>query len=220
MEIQRIKVIENMHRNGLVGIVRDSNEEDAMTRTRAIRDGGVSILEISMSTPGALNIISTVAKEIKEKKLDSYVGAGTVLDPETARACILAGASFIIAPNFKPEVAKLCNRYSVVYMPGCATFTEIINAMEYGCDVVKIFPATAVGGVGFIKAVMGPLPNARCVPVGGVNIDNIEAWFKDGAYAVALGKGLTHPNKDKCDYEEIKAHAEAVVAKVRRCERK
>ena len=91
MEIQRIKVIENMHKNGLVGIVRDNNEADAMTRTRAIRDGGCSILEISMSTPGALNIIETVAKEIKEKKLDSFVGAGTVLDVETARACILAG---------------------------------------------------------------------------------------------------------------------------------
>ena len=220
MEIQRIKVIENMHKNGLVGIVRDNNEADAMTRTRAIRDGGCSILEISMSTPGALNIIETVAKEIKEKNLDSYVGAGTVLDVETARACILAGASFIIAPNFKPEVALLCNRYSVVYMPGVQTLTEIVNAMEYGCDVVKAFPATAVGGIGFIKAVMGPLPHARLVPVGGVNINNIQDWFNDGAYAVALGTGLTHPTKGTCDYEEIKAYTERVVETVKNCKRK
>ncbi|MDY5941046.1 MAG: bifunctional 4-hydroxy-2-oxoglutarate aldolase/2-dehydro-3-deoxy-phosphogluconate aldolase [Eubacteriales bacterium] len=219
MDIQRIKVIENMHKNGLVGIVRDKNEEDAMTRTRAIMDGGVTILEISMSTPGALNIISTIAKEIKAKGLDAYVGAGTVLDPETARACILAGASFIIAPNFRPEVAKLCNRYSIAYMPGVQTFTEIVTAMEYGCDIVKIFPASAVG-IGFIKAVMGPLPQARCIPVGGVSLDNIDKWFADGAYAVALGSGLTHPTKGTCDYEEIKAHAEKVVAKVRACERK
>ena len=219
MEIQRIKVIENMHKNGLVGIVRDNNEADAMTRTRAIRDGGCSILEISMSTPGALNIIETVAKEIKEKKLDSFVGAGTVLDVETARACILAGSSFIISPNFNIEVAKMCNRYSVAYMPGVQTFTEIVTAMDAGCDIVKIFPASAVG-IGFIKAVMGPLPHARCVPVGGVNINNIQDWFNDGAYAVALGAGLTHPTKGTCDYEEIKAHTEKVVAKVAACERK
>lgn len=219
MEIQRIKVIENMHKNGLVGIVRDNNEKDAMTRTRAIMDGGVTILEVSMSTPGALNVISAIAKEIKEKKLDAYVGAGTVLDPETARSCILAGASFIIAPNFRPEVAKLCNRYSITYMPGVQTFTEIVTAMDYGCDIVKIFPASAVG-IGFIKAVMGPLPQARCIPVGGVSLDNIDKWFADGAYAVALGTGLTHPTKGTCDYDEIKAHAEKVVAKVRSCERK
>ena len=190
-----------------------------MVRTRAIMDGGVTILEISMSTPGALNIIETIAKEIKEKNLDAYVGAGTVLDPETARACILAGASFIIAPNFRPEVAKLCNRYSIAYMPGVQTFTEIVTAMDYGCDIVKIFPASAVG-IGFIKAVMGPLPQARCIPVGGVSIDNIDKWFDDGAYAVALGSGLTHPTKGTCDYDEIKAHAEAVVAKVKSCKRK
>ena len=215
MEILKHSVIQNMHKNGLVGIVRDKNEADAMVRTRAIMDGGVTILEISMSTPGALNII----EEIKEKNLDAYVGAGTVLDPETARACILAGASFIIAPNFRPEVAKLCNRYSIAYMPGVQTFTEIVTAMDYGCDIVKIFPASAVG-IGFIKAVMGPLPQARCIPVGGVSIDNIDKWFDDGAYAVALGSGLTHPTKGTCDYDEIKAHAEAVVAKVKSCKRK
>lgn len=219
MEILKHSVIQNMHKNGLVGIVRDKNEADAMVRTRAIMDGGVTILEISMSTPGALNIIETIAKEIKAKNLDAYVGAGTVLDPETARACILAGASFIIAPNFRPEVAKLCNRYSIAYMPGVQTFTEIVTAMDYGCDIVKIFPASAVG-IGFIKAVMGPLPQARCIPVGGVSIDNIDKWFDDGAYAVALGSGLTHPTKGTCDYDEIKAHAEAVVAKVKSCKRK
>ena len=219
MDILKHKVIANMHANGLVGIVRDKTEEEAMVRTRAIMDGGVTILEVSMSTPGALNIIETIAKEIKEKNLDAYVGAGTVLDPETARACILAGASFIIAPNFRPEVAKLCNRYSIAYMPGVQTFTEIVTAMDYGCDIVKIFPASAVG-IGFIKAVMGPLPQARCIPVGGVDINNIDKWFDDGAYAVALGTGITHPTKGTCDYEEIKAHAAAVVAKVKACKRK
>ena len=219
MEILKHKVISTMHKNGLIGIVRDNSEEDAITRTRAIRDGGVSILEISMTTPGALNIISTVAKEIKENKLEAFIGAGTVLDVETARACILAGSSFIISPNFNIEVAKMCNRYSVAYMPGVQTFTEIVTAMDAGCDIVKIFPASAVG-IGFIKAVMGPLPQARCIPVGGVDINNVDKWFADGAYAVALGAGLTHPTKGTCDYEEIKAHTEKVVAKVNSCERK
>ncbi len=219
MEILKHQVIQNMHKNGLIGIVRDNNEADAMTRTRAIMDGGVTILEISMSTPGALHIIETISQEIKEKGLDVYVGAGTVLDPETARATILAGASFILAPNFNLEVAKMCNRYCICYMPGVQTFTEIVAAMDAGCDIVKVFPASAVG-IGFIKAVMGPLPQARCIPVGGVNIDNIEAWFNDNAYAVSLGSGLTHPTKGTCDYEEIKAHAQAVVAKVKSCKRK
>lgn len=219
MEILKHSVIQNMHKNGLVGIVRDKNEADAMVRTRAIMDGGVTILEISMSTPGALNIIETIAKEIKEKNLDAYVGAGTVLDPETARQTILAGASFILAPNFNLEVAKMCNRYSICYMPGVMTFNEIVTAMDAGCDIVKVFPASALG-IGFIKAVMGPLPQARCIPVGGVNIDNIEAWFNDGAYAVSLGTALTNPTKGTCDYDEIKANAEAIVAKVKSCKRK
>ena len=219
MEILKHSVIQNMHKNGLVGIVRDNNEADAMVRTRAIMDGGVTILEISMSTPGALNIIETIAKEIKEKNLDVYVGAGTVLDPETARQTILAGASFILAPNFNLEVAKMCNRYSICYMPGVMTFNEIVTAMDAGCDIVKVFPASALG-IGFIKAVMGPLPQARCIPVGGVNIDNIEAWFNDGAYAVSLGTALTNPTKGTCDYDEIKANAEAIVAKVKSCKRK
>lgn len=219
MEILKHSVIQNMHKNGLVGIVRDKNEADAMVRTRAIMDGGVTILEISMSTPGALNIIETIAKEIKEKNLDVYVGAGTVLDPETARQTILAGASFILAPNFNLEVAKMCNRYSICYMPGVMTFNEIVTAMDAGCDIVKVFPASALG-IGFIKAVMGPLPQARCIPVGGVNIDNIEAWFNDGAYAVSLGTALTNPTKGTCDYDEIKANAEAIVAKVKSCKRK
>ena len=219
MEILKHSVIQNMHKNGLIGIVRDNNEADAMVRTRAIMDGGVTILEISMSTPGALNIIETIAKEIKEKNLDVYVGAGTVLDPETARQTILAGASFILAPNFNLEVAKMCNRYSICYMPGVMTFNEIVTAMDAGCDIVKVFPASALG-IGFIKAVMGPLPQARCIPVGGVNIDNIEAWFNDGAYAVSLGTALTNPTKGTCDYDEIKVNAEAIVAKVKSCKRK
>ena len=219
MEILKHSVIQNMHKNGLIGIVRDNNEADAMVRTRAIMDGGVTILEISMSTPGALNIIETIAKEIKEKNLDVYVGAGTVLDPETARQTILAGASFILAPNFNLEVAKMCNRYSICYMPGVMTFNEIVTAMDAGCDIVKVFPASALG-IGFIKAVMGPLPQARCIPVGGVNIDNIEAWFNDGAYAVSLGTALTNPTKGTCDYDEIKANADAIVAKVKSCKRK
>lgn len=219
MEILKHSVIQNMHKNGLIGIVRDNNEADAMVRARAIMDGGVTILEISMSTPGALNIIETIAKEIKEKNLDVYVGAGTVLDPETARQTILAGASFILAPNFNLEVAKMCNRYSICYMPGVMTFNEIVTAMDAGCDIVKVFPASALG-IGFIKAVMGPLPQARCIPVGGVNIDNIEAWFNDGAYAVSLGTALTNPTKGTCDYDEIKANAEAIVAKVKSCKRK
>ncbi len=213
MNILKYNVIEKLNETGLVAIVRDKTEEDAKIRTRAVRDGGVSLLEITMNTPGALNIISDVAKEIKEKGLDSYIGAGSVLDPESARAAILAGAQFIISPNFKEETAKVCNRYGIPYMPGVLTPTEIVTALENGCDIVKIFPASAMGK-GYIKAVSAPLGNVKCVAVGGVNLNNIADYFQEGAFAVALGNGLTHPTKGAPDYEEIKAHAKNIVAKV------
>jgi 2-dehydro-3-deoxyphosphogluconate aldolase/(4S)-4-hydroxy-2-oxoglutarate aldolase len=214
MKYSKQIVLETIEREGLVGIVRDKNEKDALTRTRALIAGGVKILEISLATPGALNIITEIAKEADETKNGVCVGVGTALDSESARISILAGAKFVIAPNFSPELAKTCNRYGVVCLPGVATFTEIVNAMEYGIDLVKLFPGETIGPK-FIKAVKAPLPQANIVPVGGVSYDNIDEWFAAGAYAVALGSGITHPDKKTCVFDEIKANAEKIVKKVK-----
>lgn len=216
MKYSKLKVIETIESVGVVGIVRDKNEKDAFTRTRALIAGGILNLEISLATPGALNIINTISREAEEEKNGVCVGVGTALDSESARIAILNGAKFVIAPNFSPDLAKTCNRYGVLCMPGVYTFTEVVTAMEYGIDIVKLFPGETAGPK-FIKAVKAPLPQANIMPVGGVNYDNIEEWFKAGAFAVALGSGLTHPNKATCDFEEIKANAVKVLSRVTEC---
>ena len=215
--MKKEQVITQLTECGLVAVVRAADAEEAIKISDACLKGGCSAIELTFTVPHADKVIEALAEKYPNGEM--LLGAGTVLDSETARLAILAGANFIVSPSFNLETAKLCNRYSIAYMPGVQTFTEIVTAMDYGCDIVKIFPASAVG-IGFIKAVMGPLPQARCIPVGGVSIDNIDKWFDDGAYAVALGSGLTHPTKGTCDYDEIKAHAEAVVAKVKSCKRK
>ena len=137
------------------------------------------------------------------------VGAGTVLDSETARVAILAGAKYIVSPAFDLETAKLCNRYQVPYMPGCMTLTEIITAMEAGADIIKVFPGSAFGP-SFIKAIKGPLPQAVLMPTGGVSLDNVDQWIKNGCVAVGVGGNLT-----KGTSEEMTNTAKAFVAKVK-----
>jgi len=141
------------------------------------------------------------------------LGAGTVLDSETARIAILAGASYIVSPCFNLETARLCNRYQVIYMPGCMTINEIVHAMEAGADVIKVFPGSAYGP-DFIKAVKGPLPQAVLMPTGGVNLDNVGQWIKNGCVAVGVGSELTAGAKTG-DYGLITETAKAFVNKVR-----
>jgi 2-dehydro-3-deoxyphosphogluconate aldolase / (4S)-4-hydroxy-2-oxoglutarate aldolase len=214
LNILKYRVLDAIEREGIIGIVRDTNEQDALVRSRALIAGGVSVLEISLSTPGAFNILTQLIHEIREQNQDVFIGAGTVLDSESARFCIANGAQFIIAPDFNAGLVKTCHRYGILCIPGTGTVTEIVTAMENGIDAVKVFPGSVMGPE-FIKAVSGPLPHANCIPVGGVNIDNIGDWFRAGSFAVALGAGLTHPVKNGCSFEEIKAHAGRVIEKVK-----
>jgi 2-dehydro-3-deoxyphosphogluconate aldolase/(4S)-4-hydroxy-2-oxoglutarate aldolase len=168
---------------GLVAIVRFDRSEELVEVAQAIKAGGVDVIEFTMTTPNALSIIAASAEEFGEEVL---LGAGTVLDPETARAAILSGARYIISPTLNPRVIELCHRYGVIVVPGAFTPTEILTAWELGADMVKVFPAAAMGP-GYIKDILSPLPQAKLMPVGGVSLSNVAQFIKAGATAVAAG---------------------------------
>jgi 2-dehydro-3-deoxyphosphogluconate aldolase/(4S)-4-hydroxy-2-oxoglutarate aldolase len=210
------KILEEIHEKGIVAIVRARNGEEGLKLANAIFEAGIPAVEITMTVPNAIDIMKDLAKEYAHKGL--ILGAGTVLDPETARQCILAGAEYIVAPNLNEDLIRLCNRYSMPCMPGVGTVTELVRAMELGIDVVKLFPGEVLGP-DFIKAVLGPIPYAKMMPTGGVNIDNLDKWFKAGAYAVGMGSGITKPNGVEGDYEAVRRTAKDVVeniAKIRK----
>jgi len=174
-------------RCGFVPIIRTDNPESAVQVAGAIRDGGAPLLEITMTVPGALDIIKQIVDAFGNTVL---VGAGTILDCETARMAILAGAAFIVAPNLDPATIRLCRRYAKIIMPGALTPTEILKAWELGADFVKIFPADALGGPAYIKAVKAPLPQVDMIPTGGVDIGTAADFIRAGAAAVGVGSAL------------------------------
>jgi 2-dehydro-3-deoxyphosphogluconate aldolase/(4S)-4-hydroxy-2-oxoglutarate aldolase len=171
---------------GVVAIVRMDDARGLGQVAAAIKAGGVDVIEFTMTTPGALKIIEQTAADLGDQVL---LGAGTVLDPETARAAILAGARFIVAPTLSLPVIQMCHRYDAVVLPGVLTPTEMLTAWEAGADFLKLFPATAMGPQ-YIKDVLAPLPYLRIVPTGGVSLENTAAFIKAGAVAVAVGSNL------------------------------
>jgi 2-dehydro-3-deoxyphosphogluconate aldolase/(4S)-4-hydroxy-2-oxoglutarate aldolase len=171
---------------GVIAIVRLDSAAQLGQVARAIKAGGADVIEFTMTTPGALEIIAASAREFGGEVL---LGAGTVLDAETARAAILAGAQFIVSPTLNAATVELCHRYSVIAVPGTMTPTEILTAWEWGADLVKVFPAS-VGGPDYIKAVLAPLPQVRLVPTGGVDMHNAADYIRAGAAAVAVGGSL------------------------------
>ena len=187
MSMAKIEVLGKITESGLVAVIRAENGEQAALIAEACAAGGVAALEITYTVPGATKVIEHVAKEFGGKIL---VGAGTVLDPETARIAILAGAQFVVSPALNAETARLCNRYQVPYMPGAGTIGEVVAAMESGADIVKVFPGEILGPA-FVKAVKGPLPQASLMPTGGVTLENAGEWIRAGAVAVGVGGTLT-----------------------------
>ena len=171
----------------LVAIVRAPSAEEALRTVEAIHAGGVGVIEVTMTVPGALKVLEELAAKLGSKVL---LGAGTVLDPETARACILAGAEFLVSPNLNVKVIETARRYSKVSVPAGLTPTEIVTAWEAGADFVKVFPCGNLGGADYIKALKAPLPQVEMIPTGGVSLDNCAAFLKAGAAAVAVGGEL------------------------------
>ena len=172
--------------NKLVSIIRGANPPDLLKIAAALHEGGVRTLEITLNSPGALASIAELARALDGRML---VGAGTVLDPETARAALLAGARFIISPTLNKKTIRLTKRYGAVSIPGAYTATEILQAYEYGGDIIKVFPASA-GGAGYFKDLAGPLPFIPLMPTGGVSLENIKDFAAAGAVAFGLGSAL------------------------------
>ena len=196
---------------GLVAVVRAENEDQGTRIAEACAEGGVAGLEITYTVPGASAIIESLAKRYQSTGF--IVGAGTVLDPETARTAILAGAQYVVSPGLSLETIRLCNRYAVPVMPGVMTVTEAIAALEAGADILKLFPGDAFGP-GMIKALKGPLPQAAFMPTGGVDADNVDLWIKSGAAAVGAGSSLTKGARTG-DYAQITATARIFLEKIR-----
>jgi 2-dehydro-3-deoxyphosphogluconate aldolase/(4S)-4-hydroxy-2-oxoglutarate aldolase len=183
----KIEILTALRETGVVAVIRTDNPGDLVGAAKALREGGVKFIEITMTIPNALKIIEGATSQLQME--DIYIGAGTVLDSETARAVILAGSSFVVGPTYEPEVVQLCNRYSIPVMPGAYTPGEIMAAWKGGADVVKIFPAD-IGGPGFLKAVKEPLPQIELLPTKGINFETVAAFIKAGAIAVGTGTAL------------------------------
>lgn len=209
--MEKEKILTKLTDAGLVAVVRANTADEAIRISDACLEGGCPSIELTFTVPGAHKVIEELAKRYLNGEM--LLGAGTVLDSETARMAILSGASFVVSPGFNLEAAKLCNRYRVPYMPGCMTITEVLTAMEAGADIVKIFPADLFGPT-IIKDIRGPLPQAKMMPTGGVDVTNVDKWIKAGAVAVGAGSSLTAGAKTG-DYEKITATAKEFIAKIK-----
>jgi 2-dehydro-3-deoxyphosphogluconate aldolase/(4S)-4-hydroxy-2-oxoglutarate aldolase len=206
------KVIAKIKQAGLVAVVRADNSEQAFKITEACIEGGVAAIEITFTVPGAQNVIAELVKKYSSGEM--IIGAGTVLDPETARIAILAGAQYVVSPCLNVDTVKLCNRYQIACMPGAMTIKEVVECMESGADIVKIFPGELFGPA-IIKAIKGPIPYAPLMPTGGVSLENIGEWIKAGAVAAGVGGNLTAGAK-KGDYASITSIARQYIEKIRK----
>lgn len=182
----RYVITESIRETGIVAIMRASSPDQLLAAADAIKAGGVNAIEVTMTTPGALKVIEQATLKYGEEVI---FGVGSVLDPETARAAILAGARFVVCPTLKLSTIEMCHRYDIPVVPGAYTPTEILTAWEAGADMVKVFPSS-VGGPAYIKAIKGPLPQVRLVPVGGVDLDTTADFIRAGAEVVGVGGSL------------------------------
>lgn len=176
-------ILSRLTETKVVAVIRGSNAEEAIVLSKAAVEGGIRAIELTYTTPGVQKVFEALAEE------DVLLGAGSVLDSETARHAILAGAKFVVSPSFNEEIATVCNRYGIPYLPGCMTIREMVKALESGCDILKLFPANNFEP-SFIKSVNGPLPHVRIMPTGGINLNNIQDWISAGAVAVGIGSDL------------------------------
>ncbi len=197
-------ILSKIEESGVVPVVRAKNAEQAVKISEAVKKGGIKVIEITMTVPGAIEVIKELTEKYREDS-DIIFGAGSVLDGETARNAILAGAEFVVGPALDKEMIKVANRYQKPVIPGAMTPTEVVQAMEAGADVVKIFPA-ALFGPKIIKAIKGPIPQARLLPTGGVSHDNVKEWFKAGSFAVGAGSAIVK-GAEEGDFEQVRENA-------------
>lgn len=208
--MEKYRIYETIEKLGVVAVIRGDSLDTAVKTVDACYKGGIKIIEVTFTVPGADSLIKSLTE--KYKGSDMVIGAGTVLDPETARIAILAGAKFVVSPSLNIQTVKMCNRYGIPVMTGVMTPTEAQTAMEYGVDVLKLFPGDIAKPAG-LKALKGPFPHANIMPTGGVSAENVEEWFKAGAFAVGAGSFLTKDAKTG-DYDKVTAVCKAFVDKV------
>ena len=182
----KVEVLQALKKTGLVPVLRADSVDKAMALAEAIEAGGVNVLEVTMTVPGAIEVMKRLAKE----RPDILIGAGTVLDPETARMCILEGAQFVVSPALNLATIEMCHRYSIAVLPGALTPTEIVTAWQAGADVVKVFPCSALGGAKYLSAVKAPLPQVELIPTGGVSVATAAEFLAAGAFALGVGGDL------------------------------
>lgn len=209
--MSKIENLKRIEESGIVAVVRAESSEQALKIAEAVKAGGIQAIEITMTVPGAIEVIKELSRTYIKGEI--LIGAGSVLDAETARFCLLAGAEYIVSPAFDVETIKLCNRYQKIVIPGAMSVTEVLRAMEAGADIVKIFPATLFGPK-IIKAIKGPLPQAILLPTGGVDLNNVAEWITAGSFAVGVGSVLTAGAK-KGDYDEVTRTAKEFIKKIR-----
>jgi 2-dehydro-3-deoxyphosphogluconate aldolase/(4S)-4-hydroxy-2-oxoglutarate aldolase len=208
---RREEVVRAIEESGVVAIIRIQDAARVPAVARALADGGVRALEVTMTVPGAVEIIRSLAAALSD---DILLGAGTVLDAATAEKVIAAGARFVVAPTFCPDTVRACHERDVPAMPGCFTPTEMLRAWEIGADIIKVFPATTLGP-GYVKDVRAPLPQLKLMPTGGVTLDNAGEWIRAGAVAVGVGSALTDAKAiAEGDYARVEAAARRVIANV------
>jgi 2-dehydro-3-deoxyphosphogluconate aldolase/(4S)-4-hydroxy-2-oxoglutarate aldolase len=207
-----LEILTRLITEKVVAVVRLDSGDQLIKVAEALKAGGISAIEFTVPTPNSLEMIKQAASHFGDEVI---MGAGTVLDPETARAAILSGAQFIVTPAFNPKTVELCRRYGKPIIPGALTPTEILTAWEAGADMVKVFPADAMGP-GYIKAVLAPLPQIRLVPTGGVSAENAAAFLKAGATALGVGGNLVNKQAvARGDWAAITAEAQKLVQAVR-----
>ncbi|AWI05962.1 bifunctional 4-hydroxy-2-oxoglutarate aldolase/2-dehydro-3-deoxy-phosphogluconate aldolase [Clostridium drakei] len=209
--IEKIETLRRIEEVGVVAVVRAETPESAEKISKACIDGGIPAIELTFTVPNADKVITSLKNKFSKDEL--ILGAGTVLDSETARIAILAGAEYIVSPSFNLETAKLCNRYQIPYMAGCMTITEMITAMEAGVSIIKLFPGSAYGP-SIVKDIKSPIPQIPIMPTGGVSLDNVDQWIKNGCIAVGVGGKLTAGAKTG-DYDKVTETAKKFVQKVK-----
>ncbi|HUD21559.1 MAG TPA: bifunctional 2-keto-4-hydroxyglutarate aldolase/2-keto-3-deoxy-6-phosphogluconate aldolase [Acidobacteriaceae bacterium] len=187
--MQKAEVLNTLRKIGLVPVLRAESEEQALALATAVAAGGVTVMEVTMTVPGAIRVMRRLA----EQRPDILIGAGTVLDAETARMCILEGAAFVVSPALKIATIEMCHRYGVPVIPGALTPTEILTAWEAGADVVKVFPASSMGGAKYLKSIKAPLPQIELIPTGGVSLASAAEFLEAGALALGVGADLVDP---------------------------
>ncbi|MEI3605252.1 bifunctional 4-hydroxy-2-oxoglutarate aldolase/2-dehydro-3-deoxy-phosphogluconate aldolase [Pseudogracilibacillus sp. SE30717A] len=210
--MNKLNVLQKITDCGIVAVVRAESKDQAIQISKACIKGGISSIEITFTVQGATEIIEELSL-IYQGDNNVVIGAGTVLDATTARMAILAGAQYIVSPAFDEETAKLCNLYQIPYIPGCMTITEMKLALVSGVDIIKLFPGNAFGPE-FIKAVKAPLPQVNLMPTGGVSLDNVDQWIKNGCVAVGVGGNLVAPAQTG-DFDKITDYARQYVEKVK-----